>query len=195
MIMQANIQVQRCDRCPEELDEVRDFLQDILNIAETTGANSFVLKIHILQALVAWMRGDKEEALKYLRQAIVLAEPEGYVRAFLNPGPRIGDLLEYACSQGVSPSFTKGLMDAFSKEPSLEGRSVTVLDMPYSERLSERELEVLRLLNSDLSTPDIANELIVAVSTVRSHVKSIYSKLNVHSRLEAIDRAKDLNLL
>jgi LuxR family maltose regulon positive regulatory protein len=61
--------------------------------------------------------------------------------------------------------------------------------------ISKREQQVLRLLHSDLSTPEIAEELIVAVSTVRSHIKNIYRKLNVHSRLEALDRAKELNLL
>ena len=66
---------------------------------------------------------------------------------------------------------------------------------PLSEPLSEREIEVLRLLNTSLDTTEIARELIISVSTVRTHVKNIYSKLNVNRRIQAVERAHDLKLL
>ncbi len=194
-IMQAQIQVKRCEDCPNELDEVRDLLGGLLKIAESRGANSFVLKILALQSLAEWMVGERENALHFLRRAIMLAEPEGYVRPFVNLGSQMGEVLKYAISKGVHTSYSKELLDALAAEPSISVSKVITPRVPLSEPLSERELQVLKLLNSDLSTPEIAKELIVAVSTVRSHVKNIYSKLDVHSRMEAIDRAKEWDLI
>jgi LuxR family maltose regulon positive regulatory protein len=92
-------------------------------------------------------------------------------------------------------NFIERLLVALENEPWAEDLILVTESGALIGPISEREQQVLRLLHSDLSTPEIAEELIVAVSTVRSHIKNIYRKLNVHSRLEALDRAKELNLL
>ncbi len=194
-IMQAQIQVKRCEDCPNELEDVRVLLSELLEIAESNGADSFVLRILALQSLTEWMSGNREEALQFLRRAILLAEPEGYIRHFVNLGPQMGDVLQYAISKGVCTRYSRELIDALAAEPSLGEHRIAAPVAQLLEPLSERELQVLRLLSSDLSTTDIAKELVVAVSTIRSHVKNIYSKLDVHSRMEAIDRAKELDLI
>jgi LuxR family maltose regulon positive regulatory protein len=194
-LVQAHVQVKRCEDCPNEIGEVSSLLAQLLEIAESRKANAFVMKILALQSLTEWMIGEREEALQCLRQAIMLAEPEGYVRPFINLGPQMGDVLHYAVSKGICSRYSAKLLEALAAEPSMDSAQVTTSRAFFEEPLSERELQVLRLLNSDLSTPEIAKELVVAVSTVRSHVKNIYSKLDVHSRIEAVDRARDLNLL
>jgi LuxR family maltose regulon positive regulatory protein len=194
-IIQFQIRVLKCEKNKEELDHVRVELLEMLDIAEAQEANFFILRILALLALIEWTGENQDAALRYLRRAFLLAEPEGYVRPFLNLGSHMIEILHYANAQGVSPRYTKRLLEAFSTEPGLKDLHTGVVETSSVDALSERELEVLRLLNTDLSTPEIANELVVAVSTVRSHVKNIYSKLNVHSRLEAIDRAKELNLV
>jgi LuxR family maltose regulon positive regulatory protein len=194
-IMQAQIQVKQCEDCPSELNEVHKLLVELREIAESREANSFILKILALQSLTEWMMGEREEALQCLRQAIILAEPEGYVRPFINLGPQMADVLHYAVSKGICSRYSTMLLEALAAEPSVDATQVATSRAALEEPLSERELQVLKLLNSDLSTPEIAQELVVAVSTVRSHVKNIYSKLDVHSRIEAIDRARELNLL
>ena len=97
----------------------------------------------------------------------------------------------------VAPGFVDGLLTAFGvakSEPTEQALPATQ-PAPLVERLTERELDVLRLMAADLLAPDIARELVIAVSTVRSHIKSIYRKLDVHSRYEAVERARALNLL
>ena len=194
-IMQARIQVKRCETCKDELEQVRRLLVDLSDIAESRGANSFFMKILALQSLIAWMMGEREEALQFLRQAILLAKPEGYIRFFVDLGPKMGELLQYALSKGIDRKYTTILLEALDVEPSKKTSLAIAGNRVLAEPLSEREVQVLRLLNSDLSTPDVAKELFIAVSTVRTHIKNIYSKLDVHSRIEAVDRAKEWGLI
>jgi LuxR family maltose regulon positive regulatory protein len=121
-----------------------------------------------------------------------LAEPEGYVRIFVDEGEPMAELLRHAASRGIAPTYVAKLLAAFE----VEGLAVSPSNLqPLIEPLSERELEVLRLLTTHLSSTEIADELVISVNTVRSHIKSIYSKLNVHSRMDAVQRAKELELL
>jgi LuxR family maltose regulon positive regulatory protein len=132
-------------------------------------------------------------------RALTLAEPEGYFRIFLDEGADIAPLLLEVARRGIMPSFTGNLLATIgTKEqgrpemlPSLaQSRSQTLV-----EPLSQRELEILRLLQTELSVPEIAGELMIAASTVRSHTKSIYSKLDVNNRRAAVRRASELNLI
>ncbi|MEJ2557980.1 MAG: response regulator transcription factor [Anaerolineae bacterium] len=103
----------------------------------------------------------------------------------------MAELLRHAASRGILPEYVAKLLAAFDVSESKTHPPT----QPLVEPLSQRELEVLRLLTTGFSTPEVAQELFIAVSTVRSHVKSIYSKLNVHKRKDAIQRAKELKLL
>lgn len=101
-------------------------------------------------------------------------------------------LLRMVADQRVAREYVGKLLATFGAEE--QERAVSPAS-PLLEPLSEREAEVLRLLTTRLSTPEIADELVISVNTVRSHIKSIYSKLNVHRRMEAVQRAKELGLL
>jgi len=179
------------------LHEALDLLARLLAAAEKSGWIHEEIKILILQALALDAGGDTEEAIATLTRALMLAEQGGYVRVFVDEGAPMHKLLHQAAAEGIAPEYVSKLLAAcdVSESGSVGERFPRTRIQPLIEPLSERELEVLRLLATGLSTSGIAQELFVAVSTLRSHAKSIYSKLNVHSRHEAVARAKELNLL
>lgn len=128
-------------------------------------------------------------ALSALRRAVDAAEPEGYVRVFADEGRPIVALLRVLEKEGTALPYVRRLLVAATHEPA----PATQRELPAP--LSERELEVLRLLGGELSGPDIARELIVSLNTVRTHTKNIYDKLGVNSRRAAVRRAGELGLL
>ena len=121
---------------------------------------------------------------------MTLAEPEGYVRVFIDEGPPIASLLQAAAKQGIARNYVRRLLAAVNKT-----EDGTPASQGLIEPLSERELDVLRLLGTDLDGPEIARELIVSLNTVRTHTKNIYAKLAVTSRRAAVRRAAELGLL
>ena len=124
-----------------------------------------------------------------LERALTLAEPEGYVRIFIDEGAPMAALLA-AAEHRVAPNYVRRLLTAFgAAENDRPARQDLI------EPLSERELDVLRLLATDLSGPQIARELVVSLNTVRTHTKSIYAKLAVNSRREAVRRGDELGPL
>jgi LuxR family maltose regulon positive regulatory protein len=155
------------------LQQVSAMLERLLAAAEAGGRGSSVIEILAVQALAFDARGERASALGALRRAIALAEPEGYARVFTFLGPRLQALRE-TLTTGVAPPdpHQAGLVDP----------------------LSDRELDVLRLLRTDLSGPDIARELLVSLNTMRTHTKRIYTKLGVNNRREAVRRADELGL-
>ena len=190
----ARVLIAQGMRQPSEpyLDEALGLLARLLAAAEKAGWVHEVIKILILQALALKAGGDSEEAIATLTQALTLAEPGGYVRTFISEGAPMARLLRMAADQRVAREYVGKLLATFGAE---EQERVVSPASPLLEPLSEREAEVLRLLTTRLSTPEIAEELVISVNTVRSHIKSIYSKLNVHRRMEAVQRAKELGLL
>jgi LuxR family maltose regulon positive regulatory protein len=185
-------------------DEALALLEPLLQRVETAGWVIFVIDILVLQSLAHQARGDVESALVTLERALSLAEPEGFVRTFVDEGEPMARLLRKAVSKGITPTYASkllGVLDVQSKDK----RSWTqeVLLSPVArhpqealvEPLSERELEVMQLLTTHLTSSEIADELFIAASTVRSHIKNIYGKLGVHSRTDAVQRAKELALL
>jgi LuxR family transcriptional regulator, maltose regulon positive regulatory protein len=141
----------------------------------------------VLQAIGYQMQEDIAAALVPLERALTLAEPEGYARIFVDEGPAMAALLQVATKRPAVPEYAGRLLAAFGKP---ENRTaVTPLLM---EPLSERELDVLRLLGTDLDGPDIARQLVVSLSTLRTHTRSIYSKLGVNNRRAAVRRAEEL---
>jgi LuxR family maltose regulon positive regulatory protein len=149
-----------------------------------------VIEILVLQALAHQARGDIPAALGPLQRALMLAEPEGYVRTFVDEGPPIEVLLEAARKHGATASYVRRLLSAFGKT---EER--IPVNHALIEPLSERELDVLRLLGTDLNGPDIARQLMVSLNTLRTHTKNIYDKLGVNNRRAAVRRAAELDLL
>jgi LuxR family transcriptional regulator, maltose regulon positive regulatory protein len=174
-------------------DETREFLARLLNLAEAAGAMTFAIEILILQALAL---GKIDQTLIPLERALSLAEPEGYARIFVDKGAPMGELLRQAAARGIAPGYVDKLLAALDAEkqersPRQPRTSAHLLIEP----LSERELEVLRLLAVGLANKDIAQTLFIAVGTVKNHLKNIYGKLDVHSRTQAVERAREFGLL
>ena len=123
-------------------------------------------------------------------KALVGAEPEGYVRIFVDAGPTIGALLRTIASHDQAGNHARRVLAAeTTRRTPTPPRQLGLVD-----ELSARELDVLRLLRSDLSGPDIARELLVSLNTLRTHTKNIYAKLGVNNRREAVRRAAELGL-
>ncbi|ALC87040.1 LuxR family transcriptional regulator [Bacillus sp. FJAT-22090] len=177
------------DRSDRSLLEAMRLLKRLLEAAEQGGRTGSSNEILVLQALSYYFQGDIPAALVPLDRVLTQAEPEGYVRIFLDEGQPMAELLEVAVKHGIAPNYAHQLLAAFGqKEDRTPSKQV------LSEPLSEREHEVLRLLRTDLSGPDIARQLIVSLNTLRTHTKNIYSKLEVNNRRAAVRRAEELDL-
>jgi LuxR family maltose regulon positive regulatory protein len=184
------------DRTDNSLREATGLLGRLLQAAEAGGRMGSVIEILMLQALAHQMRGDLPAALTPLERALTLAKPEGYARIFLDEGPSMAQLLRAAATRGVMPDFTGRLLGAFQGNQH-ERTAAALAPKPQTlvEPLSQRELEILRLFKTELSGPEIARELVIALSTLRTHTKGIYGKLNVNSRRTAVKRAVELGLI
>jgi LuxR family maltose regulon positive regulatory protein len=147
-----------------------------------------VVEVRALQAMAA---PTVDEALPFLADALARAEPEGYVRTFVDKGEPMGELLQEAARRGLAPAYTRRLLDAFLHPPA-HPRLVT---QPLIEPLSERELEVLKHLAHHKTNQEIAQALVISINTVKTHLKNIYGKLGVHDRREAVAKAQELDLL
>jgi LuxR family maltose regulon positive regulatory protein len=180
----------KSDRADDSIREAMGLLSRLLEAAEKGGRTGSVIEILVLQALAHQALSDIPLALTLLEHALALAEPEGYVRIFVDEGPPMAALLREAAKRGTVPNYASQLLAAFGKAESK--RPVT---QHLIEPLSERELEVLKLLRTELSGPEIARELVVSLSTMRTHTRNVYSKLGVNSRRAAVRRAEELDLL
>jgi LuxR family maltose regulon positive regulatory protein len=169
--------------------DARALLARLLDAAEEGGRWRSVIEILVLQAVAHRIAGDADGALASMTRALALAEPEGYVRLFVDELPSIAPLLEAAAKQGTTRRYARLLVYASGRT-----RATAGVGRALVEPLSEREVEVLRLLGTDLDGPGIANELVVSLSTIRSHTKSIYAKLGVNSRRAAVRRGEELDL-
>jgi LuxR family maltose regulon positive regulatory protein len=154
------------------------------------------IEILVCLALAHQMQDDISAALISLERALKLAEPQGYVRMFVEEGTDMAQLLREANMRKIMSDYTGKLLSAFETEAqaSTDESPIPAIENPV-EPLSQRELEVLRLFKTELSGPEIARELVIGLSTVRTHTKSIYSKLNVNSRRAAVKRAIELGLI
>jgi LuxR family maltose regulon positive regulatory protein len=172
-------------------------LKRLLKAAEEKKRLGSMLQILVTQVLAYQAKGDTSNARASLERALTVAHPEGYVRIFVDEGePLRSLLLDLRRSIGKqSRGNNHELLGYVDKILSAFAQPKDVQQSKLFEPLSQRELEILRLLRTELSVPEIARELVVAVSTVRSHTKSIYSKLSVNNRRAAVNRAAELNLI
>jgi LuxR family transcriptional regulator, maltose regulon positive regulatory protein len=177
------------ERAERSVHEATRLLERLLRAAEEGGRTGSVIEILVLQALAHQARNDIPAALASLQRAVTLAEPEGYVRIFVDEGLPMASLLRAVAKRGIAQNYVRRLLAAVNKT----GDS-TPASQGLIEPLSERELDVLRLLGTDLDGPDIARELIVSLNTVRTHTKNIYAKLGVNNRRAAVRRARELGL-
>jgi LuxR family maltose regulon positive regulatory protein len=179
------------------LDETRRLLQRLLETAETGGHTSRAIEILMLQALTFQAGGDTTRAIAALKRALTLAEPGGFIRIFVDEGPPMARLLYEAVTREIAPSYARRLLATFPvAEPEQTGPSKTQAPKPeVVEPLSERELVVLQLIAEGLTNPEIASRLFLSLNTVKVHTRNIYGKLGVHSRMQAVARARALGIL
>lgn len=155
-----------------------------------------LLKVMVLQAVALYTHGEKVKAVQLLSEALALAEPEGFIRIFVDEGPRMAELLSDTTTRGFRPGYVNKLLAAFEAEPNGQ-RAVASITGSTSliEPLSTRELEVLSLIAQGLSNQEISKRLFLALDTVKGHNRRIFDKLQVQRRTEAIARARELGLL
>jgi len=173
----------------EGVSETLSLLERLQGAATKAGWAHHIIQILVLKAITLYSSGKKEQGLAEINSAIELAEPGGYVRTFIDYGSILRRLLNALAQKGISTEYLKSLITYF------DGTITASMDDLLVEPLTSRELDVLRLLGTSLSTPEIAQELYISVNTVRSHVKNIYGKLNVNRRMAAVNRAAELGLL
>ncbi|ADB74394.1 HTH-type transcriptional regulator MalT [Geodermatophilus obscurus DSM 43160] len=177
------------DRADSSLTEATQLLERLLLAADQGGRIGSVIDVLVVKSLAQQLQGDLPAALASLRRALTLAEPEDYVRTFVDEGPPMAALLRAVGKQGNSGSFIRRLLAAFGP-----ARGSAPVHRDLIDPLSARELDVLRLLGTDLDGPGIARELVVSLNTVRTHTKNIYAKLGVTNRRSAVRRGDELDL-
>jgi LuxR family transcriptional regulator, maltose regulon positive regulatory protein len=178
--------------------EALPLLTCLLEAAITMERHGDEIRYLVQIALAQHTLGNTQTALDSLSRALTLAEPEGYVRLFVDEGQPMAELLLFAITQNVPPGYASKLLAAFPKSVlsaiPIDKESI-VNPQLLVEPLSEREIEVLRLMAEGYKYKEIAESLVVSINTVRHHTRNVYGKLDVNNRTQAIGRAKDLNLL
>jgi LuxR family maltose regulon positive regulatory protein len=182
-----------------KLDEAIADLTRSLATAEDRGRRGAAIELHILRSRALAQRGDAQEARTDLKRALALAEPEGYVRVFLDEGQPMQRLLAQwlaHAGDGRLRAYATHLLAQFDAElPKVEAKEKAAPTGDLVDPLSERELEVLHLIALGLTNKEIAEQLFIAVGTVKAHTSTIYRKLDVANRTEAAARARQLGLL
>ncbi|MFN7927988.1 MAG: LuxR C-terminal-related transcriptional regulator, partial [Blastocatellia bacterium] len=172
-------------------------LQESEHAAQSQGRLNSLLHIYLLQVLLAHTRQQTETALTWLAQALALAAPEGYRRAFLDEGEVIAALLPRLRS--IAPTFVTGLLEAFAAAPMKASAAPTptlsAASKALIEPLSKTQLSILRLVAAGLSNREIAARLTITEGTTKWHLNQIFGKLNVASRTQAVAQARHLQLL
>lgn len=169
-----------------EIEQAADLLGRLLAAADDGHRVGSSIEILVLLAIARHQAGDRTGATASLRRALARAEPEGYVRSFIDLAPASANVLRSL----VATDRTAARILGAGSSPTPRRRS----RIGDPDELSERELDVLRLLRTDLSGPDVARELHVSLNTLRTHTKHIYTKLGATNRREALTRAAELGL-
>ncbi len=186
-------------------DEAFDFIEELLVDVRSAGMKAYEMVLLTLLALASERRGDTGLALEYLRGALALAEPEGFVRVFLDEGPPMAALLRRLiqesrdggdgdASNGGPEGYAGRLLERFALEAPPSGNGGP-RGAPGIEPLSDRETEVLALVADGRTNAQIAGELYLSVGTVKAHVHHIFGKLLVRNRSQAVARARELHML
>lgn len=178
-----------------EVGQIPELLGHSCERAEAQGRTNNLIEIMTIRALALTAVGNNVDAIASLQKALSLAEPQGYVRTFVDMGPAMQQLLRQVIRGNVLRDYIHHLLDAF---PSLSFRPVATVSQPetgFSENLNQREREILRLMAAGLSNPKIAERLYISLNTVKWYTRGLYSKLGVTGRTQAVNLARDLNLL
>jgi LuxR family maltose regulon positive regulatory protein len=174
------------------LEDALTLLSKLQMIAEDAKWNGKLIEILVLQAMALQIAMREEQALHALNKAISLAQPEGYIRTFVDEGLPMGLLLETLLKNGADNDYAQELYATFELNRTADHVLST---QSMIEPLSSRELDVMSMLSTELSGPEIAKEMSIALSTLRFHTRNIYGKLQVNNRRTAVRKARDLDLI
>lgn len=189
--------------------ETLSLLDRLMQSAQAEERNGSLIAILVLQALVMQTQGNMAGALTFLERALVLAEPEGYMRIFVDEGPHMAALLREAHARAIMPAYVAKLLAAFpdlrfttydlrTEDKPIANRKSTPVRRAVQnliEPLSKRELEILSLIAQGLTNLEIAQQIFISAQTVKVHTRNIYGKLGVNNRRQAVTKARDLGLL
>ena len=167
-------------------------LRPLRKQVEVKGEADKYLKIIILLACAHHANGETDEAIQLIGEAMGLAEPNGFIRIFVDEGLPMAQLLSEAAAQGIMPNYVSKLLAVFEAEVQKNNLSPS---QQLVDPLSEREIEILNLIASGLKNKEIAEQLIISLNTVLYHIKNIYRKLGVNKRTLAVAKAKEINLI
>jgi LuxR family maltose regulon positive regulatory protein len=180
----------------ERWDEALLLLARLAGEAEAGGRFGRLIEILALQAVARQAQGDTIGALVALEKALALGEAKGYVHVFVEQGAPMAALLRQATARGTTPQYVRELLEALGEEEVETAAAPWPPSAPpLIEPLTPRELEVLHLLGGGCSNREIAEALVITLNGVKKHTSNIYGKLGVHSRTQAIARARQLGLL
>jgi LuxR family maltose regulon positive regulatory protein len=181
----------------EKHDEALRILDPLLQITESAGWIDYVIHILNLKALVMQVQGDVDKAVSAVERALILAEPSGYMQAFLMRGQTMAQLLYRAVRRGTTSEYAGRILARFPESELEATASLQAQELKAAlvEPLSKREYEVLELIEQGLSNREIAQKLVLSVNTIKVYTYNIYGKLNVHSRTQAVARARALGIL
>jgi LuxR family maltose regulon positive regulatory protein len=172
-------------------DAVLAFVGRMLPIVEAAGRVGRTIELLVYQARAYYGKDAIPQALEALERALSLAQPEGYLRMFLDHGPPMAELLRLAGSRGIAVPYVSRLLPAFGDRSG----ETPAREQPLIEPLSERELEVLCQLAMGKSNDEIAAALVIATGTVKRHLNNIFGKLDVRNRTQCVARARELHLI
>ena len=184
---------------PAHYPEALDLLERLIPVVQAGGQMIRELPARIEKSLILWAAGQKEEALFAFREVLELGHSLGFIRPFLLPGAEVRELLLELRSRGLTSPFQDNLLSLLSTSPGLQPGSappaLTARHAASPDALSEREVEVLRLVAIGLSNGQIAERLVLSEGTVKRHLHNIFNKLDVTSRAQAIHRAREIGLV
>ena len=187
LIRQTHYLVARNDETQAQL-----LLEKLFDITEKRNNRFWVIEILILQAICSLRQGNRTTARGFIEKALQLAEPEGYMRIFLDEGEPVRELLKgIRLNDDALNRYTRKLLTAFGEIEPSQASASQLLIAP----LSGRELEVLALIAAGRSNKEIASELVIAIGTVKRHTVNIFNKLDVKNRTEAVAKARELGLM
>ncbi len=172
-------------------EQALSLTDQLLAVFEEYGRLDLLIELYLLRCLIFHRTQQTEKSLSALGKAIDLSESGGFIGVFLEGGPELQEIIRFYCQSVPAPLYAQRLLEAFQEKTMVQ----EVKPQPLLEPLSDRELDVLKYLPSNLTTPEIADEMMISINTVRTHIKNIYQKFGVHKRSQAVIRAKDLNLI
>jgi LuxR family maltose regulon positive regulatory protein len=198
------VKVRLAQNTPESLQQAAGLLSRLQDFYTSIHNRRFLIDVLLLQALLHDARGEESEALSVIERTITLAEPGGFIRPFVDLGPKMAGLLNRLVKQKFAVKYVGRLLAAFRKEgtgnlgTAADEQTVASLSSSetfLNETLTNREIDILTLLAQRLSNKEIAEKLFLSPKTVKAHLYNIYQKLNVSTRRQAVEKANALSLL